>query len=57
MHAITMGREFPNINSMTLIKHIPHSGTIMNIWGNLNINIKQYKYKTQTPDKLIPEQI
>ena len=36
---------------MTLIKHIPHKGTIMNIWENLQI----YKHKTQK--KLIPEQI
>ena len=36
---------------MTLIKLIPHKGTIMNIWENLQI----YKHKTQ--NKLIPEQI
>ena len=36
---------------MTLIKHIPHKGTIMNIWENLQI----YKHKTQ--NKLISEQI
>ena len=50
-HAVNTGYEFPNITNMTLIKHIPLKGTIMNIWENLQI----YKHKTQ--NKLIPEQI
>ena len=50
-HAINTGHEFPDITNMTLVKHIPHKGTIMNIWENLQI----YKHKTQ--NKLIPEQI
>ena len=37
--------------NMTLIKHVTHKGTIMNIWENLRI----YKHKTQ--NKLIHEQI
>ena len=35
---------------MTLIKHVPHKDTIMNIWETLQI----YKHKTQ--DKLISQQ-
>ena len=41
-HAINTGHEFPEITNMTLIKHIPHKGTIMNIWEDLQI----YKHKT-----------
>ena len=40
-HAINTGHEFPH-------KHIPHKGTIMNIWENLQI------YKQKTQNKLIP---
>ena len=47
-HAINTGHEFPNVINVSLIKHIPHKGTIMNIWENLQI----YKHKTQ--NKLIP---
>ena len=36
-HAINTGHEFLNITNMKLIKHIPHKGTIMNIWENLQI--------------------
>ena len=38
--AINTGHEFPD---MTLIKHIPHTGTIINVWENLQIctNTKQ----------------
>ena len=50
-HAIKTGHEFPDITNVTLIKHVPHKGTIMNIWENLQI----YKHKTQ--NRLIPEQI
>ena len=45
-------KHVPNRKTnVTLIKHIPHKCTIMNIWENLQI----YKHKTQ--NKLIPEQI
>ena len=47
-HAINTGHEFPDITNVTLIKHTPHKGTIMNIWENLQI----YKHKTQ--NNLIP---
>ena len=30
-HGINSGDEIPDITNMTLIKHIPHKGTIMNI--------------------------
>ena len=36
-HAVNTGHEFPNIHNVTLIKHSPSKGTIMNIWENLYV--------------------
>ena len=44
-------QKFLDINNITLLTHIRHEGTKMNMWENLQI----YKHKTR--DKLIPEQI
>lgn len=48
---INTGHELSSINNITLIKHIPHTGTKMNIWENLQIYI--HKIHKQ----LIDEQI
>ena len=47
-HAINTGHEFPDITNMTLIKHIPHKGTIMNIWENLHIYKRKHTKQTNT---------
>ena len=48
-HAVYSGHEFPYINNMTLIRHVPHKGTTMNIYdihkhkSNIVTYTNQYK--------------
>lgn len=47
-HAINTGRVHPDINNITLIRHVPHKGTVTNTWENRHV----YKHKIQS--KLFP---